>query len=142
MLRDEDVDVPLPSEDGLTAFEKDDFHSPCHIIAQLKLARITGDILNDIYRIPQPGRANDFVKSVQRILNGLSLWRDTLPPLLECNHGAVPMYSSRSVASLHLNFSQVRSMDYAQLKAKDSYICTDDSTVCYTHDEANILSRP
>jgi proline utilization trans-activator len=107
MIRDEDIDVPYPSMDGLTALEKEDFHDPSHINAQLQLAKITGNILNDIYRIPQPGRANTFVQSVQRILKSLWSWRETLPPILRFNQQAVPMYSSRSVASLHLNFSQV-----------------------------------
>jgi proline utilization trans-activator len=107
MIRDEDIDVPYPSMEGLSDLEKDDFHDPSHINAQLQLAKITGNILNDIYRIPQPGRANTFVQSVQRILKSLWSWRETLPPILKFNQQAVPMYSSRSVASLHLNFSQV-----------------------------------
>lgn len=107
MLRDEDIDVPLPSMDNLTDVEMEDFHDPSHINAQLELSRITGNILNDIYRIPQPGRTNTFVQSVRRILKSLWSWRDTLPPILKFNPRVVPMYSSRSVASLHLNFGQV-----------------------------------
>jgi proline utilization trans-activator len=108
MLRDEDIDVPLPSIDNLTTDEeREDFHDPSHIIAQYKLAKITGDILNDIYRIPQPGRAKTFPHNAHKILKSLQSWQETLPPILKFNQRTVPMYSSRSVASLHLNYSQV-----------------------------------
>jgi len=107
MLRDEDVDVPLPSMDNLTNEEKEDFHDPSHIIAQHKLAKITGDILNEIYRIPKPGRAKTFPLSAHKILTSLQSWQETLPDILKFNQRTIPMYSSRSVASLHLNYSQV-----------------------------------
>jgi hypothetical protein len=107
MLRDEDVDVPLPSMYNLTDDEKEDFYVSDHIEAQQKLSKITGDILNEIYRIPQPGRAKTFPLSAHKILTSLQSWQKTLPPILRFNERAVPMYSSRSVASLHLNYSQV-----------------------------------
>jgi hypothetical protein len=107
MLRDEDIDVPLPSMDNLTDEEKKYFHDPTYIIAQYRLAKITGEILNDIYRIPKPGQGKQFVRSVRTNLKNLSLWKDTLPPILEFNHESSPMYSTRSVASLHLNYGQV-----------------------------------
>jgi hypothetical protein len=107
MLRDEDVDVPLPSMDNLTDEEKEDFHDPSHIIAQYKLSKITGDILNEIYCIPKPGRAKTFPFSAHKILTSLQSWQETLPYILKFNQRTIPMYSSRSVASLHLNYSQV-----------------------------------
>jgi len=110
MLRDEDVDVPLPSMDNLTDDDKADFYDPDHIIAQYKLSKITGDILNEIYRIPQPGRAKTFPLSAHKILTSLQSWQETLPTILKFNQRTIPMYSSRSVASLHLNYSQVSSI--------------------------------
>jgi hypothetical protein len=107
MMRDEDINVPLPSMDNLTDAEKKDFHDPSYIIAQYKLAKIIGEILNDIYRIPQSGQAKRFIHSVHTHLKSLWSWHDTLPPVLEFNMESVPMYSSRSVASLHLNYGQV-----------------------------------
>lgn len=107
MLRDEDIDVPLPSMDNLSDEEKEDFHDPRHIIAQHLLAKITGEILNEIYRIPQPGRAKTFPLRVRKVLTSLQSWQDNLPDILRFNKQTVPMYSSRSVASLHLNYSQV-----------------------------------
>jgi hypothetical protein len=103
MLRDEDIDVPLPSENCLTDPEND-FHHHSFINAQIALAKITGNILNNIYGIPQSGRSN---QSVLRIFKSLEEWRDSLPPMLEFNQQSNPRYSCRSVASLHLNFSLV-----------------------------------
>jgi len=109
MLRDEDIDVPLPSMDNLSEDEKEDFHDPRHIIAQYLLAKITGEILNEIYGIPQPGRAKTFPLKVRKVLTSLQSWQDNLPEILKFNKHTNPMYSSRSVASLHLNYSQVSS---------------------------------
>jgi hypothetical protein len=108
MFRDEDADVPFPSMNGLTDLEKEDFYDETHINAQIKLAKITGNILNEIYHIPQPGKANTFVQGVHTILTNLREWNEELAPILKFNVHATPMYSSRSVASMHLNFSQVR----------------------------------
>lgn len=104
MLRDEDIDVQMPSMDGLTPEECDDFYSPELMTAQIKLARITGNVMSDLYRIPQPGRTNTFVQSVQRILASLRNWHETLPQVLRLDFNAMPIYPSRSVASLHLHF--------------------------------------
>lgn len=108
MLRDEDIDVQMPSLDGLNAIESEDFYSPELMTAQIKLARITGNVLSEVYRIPQPGRANHFVQSVQRILASLRSWHETLPAILKLDFSSMPIYSSRSVASLHLHFGNVR----------------------------------
>lgn len=104
MLRDEDIDVQMPSMDGLSAEEAEDFYTPELMTAQIKLARITGNVMSDLYKIPQPGRANTFVQSVQRILTSLRSWHETLPSVLQLDFSAMPIYPSRSVASLHLHF--------------------------------------
>jgi len=104
MLRDEDIDVQMPSMDGLTPEEAEDFYSPELMTAQIKLARITGNVISDLYKIPQPGKANTFVQSVQRILTSLRSWHETLPTVLRLDFSAMPIYPSRSVASLHLHF--------------------------------------
>lgn len=43
-VRDEDIDVELPSMNGLTEEEQQEFADPAHICANVKLARITGNI--------------------------------------------------------------------------------------------------
>jgi hypothetical protein len=91
--------------EGLSPDEAEDFYSPELMTAQIKLARITGNAMSDLYRIPQPGRANMFVQNVQRILTSLRSWHETLPHVLKLDFDAMPVYPSRSVASLHLHFA-------------------------------------
>lgn len=43
-IQDEDIDVELPSMDGLSAAEQSEFNDPIHLRAHASLARITGDI--------------------------------------------------------------------------------------------------
>ena len=43
-ISDDDIDVEFPSMDGLSSEEKEDFIDPAHLIANIKLARITGRI--------------------------------------------------------------------------------------------------
>jgi len=104
MLRDEDIDVQMPSMEGLTLEEAEDFYTPELMTAQITLARITGNMMTDLYNIPQPGKTNTFVQNVQRILTNLRSWHETLPQVLRLDFNAMPVYPSRSVASLHLHF--------------------------------------
>jgi hypothetical protein len=43
-IRDKDIDVELPSMDGLTEEEKTDFLDPIPMVANVKLGRIIGNI--------------------------------------------------------------------------------------------------
>jgi proline utilization trans-activator len=43
-VRDEDIDVEMPSNDGLSPEEACNFADPAHICANVGLARILGDI--------------------------------------------------------------------------------------------------
>lgn len=43
-IRDEDIDVEMPSMDGLTRAEMDEFADPSHLVAKANLAKITGNI--------------------------------------------------------------------------------------------------
>ena len=108
-VRDEDIDAPIPSLVGLTDFDIEDFYGHNHVILNLQreLARITGDLLSALYRTTRLDRTNDFLQKVKKVVLELTTWRKSLPPTLEFNLKADPPYSSRSVASLHLNFSQV-----------------------------------
>lgn len=107
MLRDEDIDTELPSMNGLTLQEQEDFVDPTHLRANVELTRITGDIITNIYRIPREGQPNTFVQDVHKILTKLKLWLETLPQSLRLNQNTSPSYSARHVASLHLHFNQV-----------------------------------
>lgn len=107
MIQDTDIDVQLPSLDGLSQQDTADFYDPAYLLAQIGLARITGNVLGNIYHIPHPGRTNSFVHGVQTILTSLRSFHSGLPPLLRLEAHSSPMYANRSVASLHLHFNQV-----------------------------------
>ncbi|PIG87541.1 hypothetical protein AARAC_003892 [Aspergillus arachidicola] len=100
-VRDEDIDVELPSMNGLTQEEQQEFADPAHICANVKLARITGNILTEIYCLPR--RANGmFVQRVHSILKQLRAWNDALPPELCVRECRTP----RPVASLHMAYNE------------------------------------
>lgn len=107
MIRDEDIDAPLPSTDGLTPAERDEFLDAEQLIANVKLARITGNILNLIYSIPGAQQEINFVRNVHKILNSLKEWDATLPASLRLDPTVSPPYKTRSIASLRLHFNQV-----------------------------------
>jgi proline utilization trans-activator len=107
MIQDEDIDTQLPSMDGLSPQDMQDFHDPANLVAQIQLSRITGNVLSNIYHIPQPGRANTFIHGVQKTLTSLRNFHRQLPPHVRLDTNNSPMYANRSVASLHLHFNQV-----------------------------------
>lgn len=104
-VQDSDIDVDLPSMDNLTPSEQEEFSDPSHLIAHVKLARISGDIISDIYGRSSQTKA--FVQSVQKILRSLRTWAETLPASVQISQTKPLKYSSRNVASLHLCFNQV-----------------------------------
>lgn len=104
-VRDSDIDVDLPSMERLTPSEREEFSDPAHLVAHLRLARITGDIISDIYG--RSGQNKSFVQSVHKILRSLRSWAETLPESVRICSSNPQRYSSRNVASLHLCFNQV-----------------------------------
>ena len=139
-VRDEDIDVQLPSLDGLTDFDIEDFHGCDLFNAQLILARITGGLLSTIYRTTRLDRANDFLQKVKKVLSDLTTWRNNLSPVLEFNSDTTTPYSSRSVASLHLNFTQVCFVNSTSITTKDALRSVANLyLVCHTNDEVDFL---
>ncbi|KAK7634322.1 fungal-specific transcription factor domain-containing protein, partial [Phyllosticta citricarpa] len=106
MIRDEDIDAPYPSVEGLSPEEREEFLDVDQLCANIKLAQITGIILNLIYSIPGAQHEVNFVRNVHKILTSLKEWDSTLPASLRLDHTATPPYKSRSVASLRLHFNQ------------------------------------
>lgn len=104
-VRDSDIDVDLPSMNNLTPSEREEFSDPSHLVAHLKLARITGDIIGDLYG--RAGQDRAFVQSVHKILRSLRSWAETLPESVQISSHKPHKYSTRNVASLHLCFNQV-----------------------------------
>lgn len=134
-IRDSDIDVDLPSMDNLTPTEQEEFSDPSHLIAHVKLARITGDIISDIYG--RSSQAPAFVQSVQKILRSLRSWAETLPESVQISHSKPLRYASRNVASLHLCFNQVRL--FIPLRTSCNPRLIDHNPVRYTHDPADSI---
>ncbi|CAI7653159.1 unnamed protein product [Penicillium viridicatum] len=101
LISDAVVDVELPTSEGLIPAELEEFTDPGHLVANVKLARITGQILNDIYCLPQR-TTETFVQRVHRILLSLRKWNDELPSTLQLRQEHLP----RHISSLHLHYNQ------------------------------------
>ncbi|KAK4142435.1 proline utilization trans-activator-like protein [Dichotomopilus funicola] len=100
-VRDEDIDTEMPSMDGLTDDETAEFLDPVPICTNIKLARIIGNILTDIYGIPKSTRGL-CIHRVHGILKQLREWHDELPKGMRIRDRGTP----RPVASLHLAYNQ------------------------------------
>ena len=102
MIPDSDITVDLPSFSGLTGDERIEFPDPEYIIASIKLAKIAGNIITNIY---SRGRSPPFINSVQKVLRDLNVWMADLPDSIRLAEagGCTP----RHVVSLHLSFNQV-----------------------------------
>lgn len=77
MINDDSMDVELPSNEQFTTNEelKRFPKRPTYFIEQIKLAKISGIIMNKIYSIKNSGKFKDsFIVSVHSILNILRNW--------------------------------------------------------------------
>lgn len=79
--------------DGLSPAEQEDFFDPVHLLAQIQLCRITGNVLGDVYRIPQPGRANTLVQCSFLIMS-------VLTPRKICSRGTKDINKLASVSRI------------------------------------------
>ncbi|KAF5627482.1 positive activator of transcription [Fusarium sp. NRRL 52700] len=100
-VRDDDIDVEMPSMDGLTKDEMAEFLDPQNLITNIKLAKIIGNILTHIYGIPKATNGL-YIHQVHGILKQLREWHDELQPELRVKERGTP----RPVASLHLAYNQ------------------------------------
>ncbi|KAG8668392.1 hypothetical protein FPOAC2_07676 [Fusarium poae] len=100
-VRDEDIDVEMPSQEGLTREEMAEFLDPQNLITNIKLARIIGNILTHIYGIPKATNGL-YIHQVHGILKQLREWHDELRPDMRVKERGTP----RPVASLHLAYNQ------------------------------------
>ncbi|KAG5809968.1 hypothetical protein H9Q74_007271 [Fusarium xylarioides] len=100
-VRDDDIDVEMPSMDGLTKDEMAEFLDPQNLITNIKLAKIIGNILTHIYGIPKATNGL-YIHQVHGILKQLREWHDELQPDMRVKERGTP----RPVASLHLAYNQ------------------------------------
>ncbi|KAJ5498545.1 hypothetical protein N7453_007596 [Penicillium expansum] len=120
LISDAVIDVELPTNEGLIPTELEEFTDPGHLVANVKLAKITGKsvkasfhfrlssaslmsfiLVNDIYCLPQR-TTETFVQRVHRILLSLRKWNDELPSTLQLRQEHLP----RHISSLHLHYNQ------------------------------------
>ncbi|KAL6231472.1 hypothetical protein BDW75DRAFT_247858 [Aspergillus navahoensis] len=100
-VRDEDIDVEMPSMDGLTREEMSEFLDPRNLVINIKLGRIIGNILTQVYGIPKATKGL-YIHQVHSILKQLRAWHDELPSDMRVKERGTP----RPVASLHLAYNQ------------------------------------
>ncbi|EXJ96504.1 hypothetical protein A1O1_01630 [Capronia coronata CBS 617.96] len=127
-IRDEDIDVRLPSSDHLPPEDQDKFGSPAHLCANIELARITGSIMRDIYS-PSSSLRGSFLHNVRTILKSLRKWDANVAPSLRLTHAG----ANRPVTSLQLHFNQciiltTRPVLLHVLKAKNPFGESDTGT--------------
>ncbi|KAH5152991.1 hypothetical protein HBH69_131510 [Parastagonospora nodorum] len=103
-IQDSDIDVAVPSTDGLSLADHKYLGSSAdHLIAFINLAKITGYIMNDVHVPSAKVNGEKLVKNVRSILGKLRNWDSHVPARLRWDPvGGVP----RSVASLQLHFNQ------------------------------------
>ena len=106
-IRDEDIDCPFPSFEGLTAEERTEFADPVQHSINIKLTEISGTILNQLYSIPTAKQERNFVRDVHNILTSLKKLDEELPQNLRLDTTLNPPFRVRNVASLSLHFNQV-----------------------------------
>ncbi|KAL4967844.1 transcription factor domain-containing protein [Aspergillus stella-maris] len=104
-IKDEDIDVEMPSMEPIVVDNQRKLDKPEHLIAHIGLARITGLIMSDIYGPSTKDGAGrgKLVQNVRAILQKLRAWDSEIPDSLRWNQEAGIL---RSVASLQLHFNQ------------------------------------
>ncbi|KAH6879538.1 fungal-specific transcription factor domain-containing protein [Thelonectria olida] len=102
-IHDSDIDVAMPWPDTFTADNNPQkLGRPEHLTAHVNLARITGQIMSDLYSPSSKTNTGKFVHNVRAILQRLRKWDAHVPTNLRWQQeGGVP----RSVASLQLHYN-------------------------------------
>ncbi|KAF7561858.1 hypothetical protein G7046_g2287 [Stylonectria norvegica] len=101
-VRDDAIEVDLPTN-TIVGEGDDDFDDSAYFIAKIRLARLSGRILNSIYS----RRAQDksLSQRVQEALKELQAWVEELPSHLHIESNDATELSPKP-ASLHLSFNQ------------------------------------
>ncbi|KAK7729500.1 hypothetical protein SLS57_001987 [Botryosphaeria dothidea] len=103
-IQDDDVDVDLPSSEGLTGPQARDFGDPDYIIASIKLARLATHIISSIYK--RKGQHGAFSQRVQQALRNLRSWVEELPSHLQLDTEESLQTKTKPIVYLHLSFNQ------------------------------------
>lgn len=105
-IADEDISVDLPVElEGQDQFQEDLASIDTdHLVANVSVARLAGDIIKSIYS--RNLHQKPFSQRVQNILKALQQWMEQLPAQLQLDSSRPPDNTGKPV-SLHLAFNQV-----------------------------------
>ncbi|OJD29068.1 fungal specific transcription factor domain-containing protein [Diplodia corticola] len=103
-IQDDDIEVDLPSCEGLTGPGADDFGDPDYINASIRLARLATHIIASIYK--RKGQHGAFSQRVQQALRNLRSWVEELPSHLQLDTDDSLQVKSRTLVYLHLSFNQ------------------------------------
>lgn len=104
-IRDEDIDVALPSPDGLPNMFSEDFYDADDVIAGLRITQLSADVTSSIY-----GRSmqkDSFSFRVQQALKKLDCWVKELPDSLRAKLDDAHYHSDIADMTLHLFCNQV-----------------------------------
>lgn len=104
-ILDDDIEVDLPSSEGLTGPQARDFGDPDYIIASIRLARLATHIIASIYK--RKGQHGAFSQRVQQALRNLRSWVEELPSHLQLDTEESLQAKSKPIIYLHLSFNQV-----------------------------------
>jgi hypothetical protein len=104
LLKDEDVEVDYPSDDGLTEAQKDDFVDADYLAASISLARIAGGIIGSLYS--RRKQSDSFSQRVQAVFRKLRDWVEALPPSMQLRQEDASSQVARHIVMLHLSFNQ------------------------------------
>lgn len=104
-IRDQDIDVALPSSVGLPSVFSDDFDAVDDVIAGIRIAQLSADVTSSIY-----GRSmqkDSFSFRVQQALKKLDCWVKELPDSLRAKIDDAHYHSDIADMTLHLFYNQV-----------------------------------
>lgn len=105
-VQDDDIGVDLPSDEGMTAAQRNDIVSSDYLVASIGLAKITAGIISTLYS--RKRLSETFSQRVQKVFKDLTSWIETLPGGLQLHPEQASNQSARNIVSLHLAFNQVR----------------------------------
>jgi hypothetical protein len=102
-VSDKAIKVDLPA-DMRQSDHAGSFSDPTHLIARLRLARLSSSIIDSIYGSDVAKMS--FSSRVQGVLTDMQKWIEGLPNTLKIDESSAQ--ADAKVVSLHLSFNQVR----------------------------------
>ncbi|OAL44837.1 hypothetical protein IQ07DRAFT_550031 [Pyrenochaeta sp. DS3sAY3a] len=103
-IRDEDIEVALPSSQGLPDAFADDFHRVDDAIAGLRMARLSAEVMSSIYG--RNMQQDSFSYRVQQALKKLDGWVKSLPDSIRTKIDETSNETDMADMMLHLYYNQ------------------------------------